>query len=60
MIPIVLVAFQLAVLAWAFVAQIRRSPSQPFKGLWLAAYAGVIGMDIWYFANFAYPAGFSL
>ena len=59
MIPILFVAFQLIVLAVAFVFQIRRSPSASFKGLWLAAYAGVIGMDIWYFANFAYPAGFS-
>ncbi len=59
MIPILFVAFQLIVLALAFVFQIRRNPSPTFKGLWLAAYAGVIGMDIWYFANFAYPAGFS-
>ena len=59
MVPILFVAFQLIVLAVAFVVQIRRSPSPAFKGLWLAAYAGVIGMDIWYFADFAYPAGFS-
>lgn len=59
MIPILFVAFQLGVLAWAFLAQIGRSPSPTFKGLWLGAYAGVIGMDIWYFANFAYPGGFS-
>ena len=59
MIPILLVAFQLAVLAVVFVVQIRRSPSVTFKALWLAAYAGVIGMDVWYFANFAYPAGFA-
>lgn len=60
MIPILFVAFQLIVLAVTFVFEIRRSPSTTFKGLWLAAYAGVIGMDIWYFANFAYPTGFSL
>ena len=60
MIPILFVAFQLIILAVAFVFQIRRNPSATFKGLWLAAYAGVIGMDIWYFANFAYPTGFTL
>ena len=59
MIPILFVAFQLIVLAVAFVFQIRRNPSTTFRALWLTAYAGVIGMDIWYFANFAYPAGFS-
>ena len=60
MAPIAFVAFELIVLAWAFVAQIRRSPSPTFKALYLAAYGGVIGMDIWYFANFAYPGGFAL
>jgi hypothetical protein len=59
-IPILFVAFQLIVLAVAFVFHIRRSPSATFKGLWLAACAGVIGMDIWYFANFAYPDGFKI
>ena len=59
MVPIVFVTVQLAVLALAFVAQVRRSPSPTFRALWLAAYGGVIGMDVWYFANFAYPAGFS-
>ena len=59
MTPILFVALQLTVLAVAFVFQIRRHPSATFKGLWLAAYAGVIGMDIWYFANFAYPTGFA-
>ena len=59
MVPIVFVTVQLAVLAWAFVAQVRRSPSPTFRALWLAAYGGVIGMDVWYFANFAYPAGFA-
>jgi hypothetical protein len=58
--PILFVAFQLVVLAWTFIAYVRRSPSTTFKALWLAAYAGVIGMDVWYFANFAYPAGFGL
>ena len=59
MAPIAFVAFQLIVLAWTFVAQIRRSPSPAFKALYLAAYGGVIGMDVWYFANFAYPGGFA-
>ena len=60
MTPLVFVVVQLVVLAWAFIAQVRRSPSPMFKALYLAAYAGVIGMDVWYFANFAYPAGFGL
>ena len=59
MLPIIFVAVQLVVLAWTFIAEIRRSPSPTFKALWLAAYGGVIGMDIWYFANFAYPSGFA-
>jgi hypothetical protein len=58
--PILFVVFQLVVLTWAFVAEVRRSPSRVFKGLWLAALGGVVGMDIWYYANFAYPAGFGL
>ena len=58
MVPIVFVTVQLVVLAWTFVAQIRRSPSPTLKALYLAAYGGVIGMDVWYFANFAYPTGF--
>ncbi|MDX6479676.1 MAG: hypothetical protein QOG85_186 [Gaiellaceae bacterium] len=58
MAPIVFVAVQLIVLAVTFILQIRKSPSPTFKAIWLAAYAGVIGMDIWYFANFAYPTGF--
>jgi hypothetical protein len=58
-IPILIVAFQLVVLASTFVFQIRRSPSPTFKAAWLAAYGGVIGMDVWYFANFAYPGGFA-
>ena len=59
MIPILFVTFQLAVLVVVGWAQIRRYASPIFKGLWLAALCGVIGMDVWYFANFAYPAGFS-
>ena len=60
MIPILFVVFQLAVLVWAFIAQIRRQPSPVFKTLWLASICGVIGMDVWYFANFAYPSGFAV
>jgi len=58
-IPLAFVVFQLATLAWVFVAQIRRNPSPVFKALWLAAIGGVIGMDVWYLADFAYPAGFA-
>jgi hypothetical protein len=57
--PIIFVTVQLVVLAWTFVAQIRRNPSPVFKSLYLAAYCGVVGMDVWYFANFAYPGGFA-
>jgi hypothetical protein len=59
-IPLLFVIFQLAVLAWAFIAQIRDHPSPVFKGLWLAAIGGVIGMDVWYLSNFAYPDGFAV
>lgn len=57
--PILFVAFQLAVLAWALFAHIRHDPSALYKLAWLAAYGGVIGLDVWYFANYAYPTGFS-
>ena len=60
MLPIIFVAVQLTVLVWAYIAQIRKQPSPVFKGLWIAAICGVIGMDIWYFANFAYPGGFAV
>ena len=60
MIPLLLVIFQLAVLVWAFVVPIRHQPSPIFKGLWLAAIGGVIGLDVWYLANFAYPQGFAV
>jgi hypothetical protein len=58
--PLLYVVFQLAVLGWAGVAHIRRDPSPLYKALWLAALCGVIGLDVWYFADYAYPAGFSL
>ena len=59
MTPIIFVTIQLVVLVWAYVAHVRRNPSPLYKLLWIAAVCGVIGMDIWYFTNFAYPAGFS-
>ena len=60
MLPIIFVAVQLTVLVWAYIAQIRKQPSPVFKGLWIAAICGVIGMDVWYFTNFAYPGGFAV
>ena len=60
MLPIIFVAVQLTALVWAYVAQIRKQPSPVCKGLWLAAICGVIGMDVWYFTNFAYPGGFAV
>ncbi|HUZ15541.1 MAG TPA: hypothetical protein VMU72_05105 [Gaiellaceae bacterium] len=60
MLPIVLVVFQLAVLGWTSAKLIRADTSPVEKALWLAALCGVIGLDVWYFANFAYPSGFKL
>ena len=57
--PILYVAFQLLVLGWALVAVIRRDPSLTYRLLWLGAYAGVIGLDVWYLNGYAYPGGFS-
>ena len=57
--PIVFVIVQLAVIAWIFVTQIRRNPSGVYRGLYVAAFLGVIGFDVWYFADFAYPDGFA-
>jgi hypothetical protein len=57
--PIAYVAFQLLVLGWALFAHVRRDPSAVYKGLWLGAVGGVIGLDVWYFANYAYPSGFA-
>jgi len=58
--PILYVAFQLAVIGWAFVAHVRKDPLPWYRFLWLGAIAGVIGLDVWYFSSYAYPAGFSL
>jgi hypothetical protein len=57
--PIIFVAFQLVALGWVFIAQVRRNPSPVYKLLVLAAIAGVIGFDIWYLADYAYPLGFA-
>ena len=57
--PILFVAFQLVVLAWIVVAQIRRNPSGVYRGLYAAAFLGVIGFDIWYLTGYAYPVGFA-
>ena len=57
--PLAYVIFQLLVLGWAAIAHIRRDPSTTYRLLWLGAYCGVIGLDVWYLANYAYPGGFS-
>jgi hypothetical protein len=57
--PILYVAFQLIVIAWALVAHVRRDPSSTYKLAWVGAYGGVIGLDVWYLSIYAYPAGFS-
>jgi hypothetical protein len=57
--PLAFVIFQLVVLGWAAVAHIRRDPSPAYKLLWVGALGGVIGLDVWYFTSYAYPAGFS-
>jgi hypothetical protein len=54
------VIFQLLVIGWALVAHIRRDPSLTYRLLWLAAFGGVIGLDVWYLSSYAYPAGFSV
>jgi hypothetical protein len=58
--PLAYVIFQLLVLGWAGIAHIRRDPSPAYRVLWVAAFCGVIGFDVWYFANYAYPGGFEL
>jgi hypothetical protein len=57
--PLAYVIFQLLVLGWAAFSHVRRDPSTTYKLLWLAALGGVIGLDVWYFVNYAYPGGFS-
>lgn len=58
--PLLYVIFQLAVIGWALGAHIRRDPSGVYRLLWLGAYCGVIGLDVWYLSTYAYPAGFSV
>lgn len=58
--PLAYVIFQLLVLGWALVAHIRRDPSLTYRFLWLGAFGGVIGLDVWYLSSYAYPAGFSV
>jgi hypothetical protein len=57
--PLLYVIFQLVVIGVALVVHVRRDPSSAYRLLWLAAYGGVIGLDVWYLANYAYPGGFS-
>ena len=58
--PLAYVIFQLLVIGWALVAHIRRDPSLTYRLLWLGAFVGVIGLDVWYLSSYAYPAGFSV
>jgi hypothetical protein len=58
--PLAFVIFQLLVLGWAFFAHIRRDPSPAYRLAWFGALCGVIGLDIWYFLDSAYPGGFTL
>ena len=57
--PLAFVIFQLVVIAWALIAHIRHDPSALYRLAWLASFGGVIGLDVWYLANYAYPGGFS-
>jgi hypothetical protein len=57
--PLAYVIFQLLVLGWVIAAHVRRDPSPVYRLLWLGALGGVIGLDVWYFLDYAYPAGFS-
>ena len=58
--PLAYVIFQLVVIGFALIVHIRRDPSATYRLLWLAAFGGVIGLDVWYLSTYAYPAGFSL
>ena len=57
--PLLYVIFQLVVIGWVLAVHIRRDPSTVYRLLWLAAYGGVIGLDVWYLSTYAYPGGFS-
>jgi hypothetical protein len=54
------VIFQLVVLGWAYFAHVRHDPTPLYRILWLLAICGVIGLDVWYLRDFAYPSGFKL
>jgi len=58
--PLAYVIFQLVVIGFALIVHIRRDSSATYRLLWLAAFGGVIGLDVWYLSTYAYPAGFSL
>jgi hypothetical protein len=58
--PLGFVIFQLLVLSWAIASHVRRDPSPLYRLLWAGAFCGVIGLDTWYFVDFAYPTGFKL
>jgi len=46
------------VLCLAYFVHVRRDPSRIYRIAWLASICGVIILDVWYFRDFAYPAGF--
>jgi hypothetical protein len=56
--PLLFVIFQLVVLGWAYFAHVRHDPTPLYRILWLLAICGVIGLDVWYLRDFAYPSGF--
>jgi hypothetical protein len=58
--PLAFVIFQLVVIAWALIGHVRKDPSLSYRLLWVGAYGGVIGLDVWYLSTYAYPGGFSL
>lgn len=56
--PLAFVIFQLLVLGWAYAGHVRRDLSRLYRLTYLAALCGVVVFDVWYFLDFAYPAGF--
>jgi hypothetical protein len=56
--PLGFVVFQLVVLGVAYLGHVRRDPSPVYRFLRVASLCGVIGLDVWYFLDFAYPTGF--
>jgi hypothetical protein len=57
--PIIFVAVQLVVLTWAFLGIVRHNPSPLYQLFWIAALCGIVGFDIWYLADYAFPRGFA-